>query len=97
MHSQSAQVRVITVAVTTWSFSPATITAKKGEKVQLKLVGGEGIHSFSAPGLGLNVRVTPGQTVMVDLPTDTTGSFDVHCGIPCGPGHPTMQATVVIS
>ena len=91
------QTRVITINITNWSFSPSTISVKKGEKVQLKLVGGEGIHSFSAPSLGLNVRVEAGKTVVIDLPTGTTGTFDARCGIPCGSGHSSMKATIVVS
>lgn len=93
----SAETRVITVAVTDWSFSPNTIAVKKGEKVQLKFVGGTGIHSFSVPGLGMNIRVEAGQTVTVDLPTDQVGTFDASCRIPCGPGHKDMKATIVVS
>ncbi len=91
------QARVVTINVTDWEFSPSMIAVKKGEKVQLKLVGGTGIHSFAVPGLGMNVRVEPGQTVVVDLPTDAVGTFDASCRIPCGPGHKEMKATIVIS
>lgn len=89
--------RVITVNVTDWSFSPAAINVKKGEKVQMKLVGGTGIHSFAVPGLNMNVRVEAGQTVVVDLPTGVAGTFDASCRIPCGPGHKDMKAVIVIS
>jgi cytochrome c oxidase subunit 2 len=94
---QAAAPRVITINVTTWSFSPSTINVRKGEKIQLKLVGGDGIHSFTSPGLGLNVRVEPGKTVVVDLTTDTAGVFEAHCAIPCGAGHKDMKATIVVS
>ena len=93
----AAQPRVISIQVTNWSFSPGMIAVKKGEKVQLKLVGGEGIHSFAVPGLGLNIRVEPGKTVVVDLPTDIAGTFEASCRIPCGSGHSSMKATIVIS
>lgn len=89
--------RTITVNVTDWEFSPALISAKKGEKVKLKLVGGAGIHSFAVPGLSMNVRIAAGESVTVDLPTDIAGSFDARCAIPCGPGHRDMKATVIIS
>lgn len=89
--------RTVTVTTSNWAFSPAVISAKKGEKVQLKLVGGEGIHGFAVPELGLNVRVEAGQTVTIDLPTDTAGTFGARCSIPCGEGHRDMQATVIIT
>lgn len=93
----AAAPRVITISVSDWSFSPNMINVTKGEKVQLKLVGGTGIHSLAIPGLDMNVRVEAGQTVVVDLPTDTAGTFDAMCRIPCGAGHKEMKATVVIA
>lgn len=95
--TDSSAVRVIEVDVANWAFNPTTITAKKGEKVQLKLVGDTGIHGFTVPGLSMNVRVEAGKTVVVDLPTDTVGSFEAKCSIPCGDGHKDMKATIVIT
>lgn len=93
----AADGRVVQVSVTDWSFSPSMITAKKGEKVTLELTGVSGIHSFAIPELGMNVRVEPGKTVTVALPTDAAGTYEVVCRIPCGPGHKDMKTTVVIS
>lgn len=95
--ASQAQARVMTIAVDNWSFSPNVINVKQGEKITLQLIGGDGIHSFAVPELGLNVRVEPGQTVSVELPTDQAGTFDAMCRIPCGPGHKDMKATIVIS
>ncbi len=93
----SGDVRIIRVNVSDWQFNPTTITAKKGEKVKLELIGDSGIHGFAIPGLSMNVRVAAGETVQIDLPTDTVGSFEARCSIPCGPGHRDMKATVVIT
>ena len=73
------------------------ISAKKGEKVQLQITGESGIHGFAVPGLSMNIRVEAGKTVTVDLPTDVAGTFEVICSIPCGSGHKSMKATIVIS
>lgn len=89
--------RVVKVAVSEWAFEPSMITAAKGEKVTLELTGVSGIHSFAIPELGMNVRVEPGKTVTVALPTDAAGTYEVVCRIPCGPGHRDMKTTVVIS
>jgi cytochrome c oxidase subunit 2 len=89
-------VRVVDVKVTDWSFAPATVTAKKGEKVQLRLTDDEGIHSLLVADLGLNVRVSPGETTVIDLATDKAGTFEGRCGVPCGPGHRDMKFTIVV-
>ncbi len=90
------QARVVPVVVTDWSFSPATVTVKKGEKVKLELKGDKGIHSLLIADLGVNVRVEPGSDTVIDLPTDTVGTFAGRCGVPCGPGHRDMAFTIVV-
>ena len=101
-HSSSAastvsDARVIQVDISNFAFAPTVISVKKGEKVKLKLVGVSGIHGFAAPGLGISVRVSAGETVLVDVPTGTAGSFNAFCNVPCGPGHRDMKATIVVS
>lgn len=93
----AGQTRTIAIAVTDWSFTPTTITAKKGEKVKLQITGDKGIHGFAIPGLSMNLRIEAGKTVTVDLPTDTAGTFEARCSIPCGPGHRDMKATIIIT
>ena len=89
--------RVIAVTADTWEFSPATIMAKRGEKVTLQITAVNGTHGFSVPDLGINAAVAAGQTVTVTLPTDKAGTFGGKCSIPCGSGHKDMHVTVVIS
>ncbi len=94
--SPVAGLRTVHIDVESWNFSPNIIKAKKGEKVKLELTGISGIHSFTASDLGLNVHIEPGQTTTVDLPTDKTGNFEAACRVPCGEGHRTMKAMIVI-
>ncbi len=82
---------------TDWTFSPLTIQAKKGEKVVVRLTNVNGIHSFGAMELGLNVRINPGETKDIVIPTDKAGTFEFRCLVPCGPGHKDMKGTIVIS
>ena len=88
--------RIVTVTAEDWSFTPATILVKKGEKIQLSIEGITGAHGYAIPELGINVGVNPGETVLVDLPTDTAGEFAVRCSVPCGSGHRDMTGTIVI-
>lgn len=88
--------RIIDVVVTDWSFTPAVITVKKGEKVQLRLKGDEGIHSLLVTDLGINVRVEADAEVIVDIPTDVAGTFNGRCGVPCGSGHRDMLLTILV-
>jgi len=92
----AAATRVIEITVDNWSFSPAIITAKKGEKVQITLVGTNGMHSFAVPALSINEPVSAGETKTVMLPTGEAGTFEFLCRIPCGEGHKDMRGSIVI-
>ncbi len=92
-----SEARVIEVSVKNWEFAPSVITVKKGEKVTLKLVGKEGIHGLAIPGLNINISAKAGETVTVNIPTDTAGEFSFFCSIPCGPGHESMTGKIIIT
>lgn len=93
---ETSQVRIVEVAVDDWSFSPAALVAEKGEKLIVRVVGKEGVHSFAIPDLGINARIEPGQTVDVEIPTDKAGTFAFRCMVPCGAGHRDMKGTLVV-
>jgi cytochrome c oxidase subunit II len=86
----------IAISASNWQFNPSVVTVKKGEKVQLVVTGIEGAHGFAIPELRINERIESGQTVIIDLPTDTTGTFTFVCSIPCGAGHKEMKGLIVI-
>lgn len=92
----ATNVRVIQVTSENWKFTPNVITLKKGEKVQLQVTGVSGTHGFAIPELGINIPVAPGQTVLIDLPTDRAGTFALFCSIPCGPGHRNMTGQIEV-
>lgn len=93
----TASTRVIEITTDNWSFSPSSISVKKGEKVVLRVGGAAGIHGVAIAELGINVRSEPGKSVDVELPTDKAGTFTFFCNIPCGPGHKDMKGTLTIS
>ncbi len=94
---KAGSVRIVAMSVGDWYFKPEVINIKKGEKVQIQVTSDSGVHGFGIPGLGINVRVEAGKTITIDIPTDKTGSFEIMCTVPCGSGHKTMKATVVIT
>lgn len=89
--------RIIYIEATEWMFTPSTITAKKGEEITLQIEAVKGTHGFAVPALGINMRIDEGEIMYVDLPTDTAGTFEGYCSVPCGEGHSDMKVTVVIT
>lgn len=78
--------RVVNILVDDVQLWPPMISLKKGEHVRLQIVGVNGTHGFSIRGMGLTVKVTPGQTISVGLPTDTPGIYSYYCSPACGGG-----------
>ncbi|HLC75701.1 MAG TPA: cupredoxin domain-containing protein [Candidatus Peribacterales bacterium] len=93
----SPTARVVEVSVTDWSFTPSTITAKKGELLELRFVTDDGEHSFTSVELNLNVALAAGETKVITIPTDVVGTFSFRCMVPCGPGHKDMKGEIVIT
>lgn len=79
-----------------WKFTPNVVTVKRGEQVTIRLTNIKGNHSFFSPELGIDVTVPEGETKDIVIPTSIAGTFEFHCGIPCGPGHPDMTGQVII-
>ncbi|MDO8648269.1 MAG: cupredoxin domain-containing protein [Candidatus Peregrinibacteria bacterium] len=94
--AMEGEARTIRVTTENWKFTPNIIRVKKGEKVTLEVVGGEGIHGFAVPGLGINLAMQPGETKTITLDTSVAGEFEAFCSIPCGSGHKDMKATVIV-
>ena len=92
----SPQGRIIPVTVELWKFTPNIIRAQQGESVTLQVTGISGTHGFSVPALGIEQPIFVGQTVMIPLPTGSTGTFDLSCSIQCGPEHPDMKGQIII-
>ena len=84
------------VHVSNWSFTPETITAKEGEKLSLHFMGIEGNHGFAIPALGISASIPQGESTVVAIPTDTPGTYEFFCNVPCGDGHKDMKGTLTI-
>lgn len=96
MSPDESDARVMEMNVANWSFTPSAITAKKGEKLIVRLHGVEGKHSFALRDFNINVPIEPGETKDIEIPTDKAGTFEFRCLVPCGPGHREMKGTLVI-
>jgi cytochrome c oxidase subunit II len=88
--------RMIMLHSTNWAFTPSTITLKQGENVSLHLMGIEGNHGIVVPDLGINETISQGEAKTVKISTDTPGTFEFFCNVPCGQGHKEMRGAIVI-
>ena len=75
-------VKEFTVDAQNYSFSPATMTVKKGDNVKITLVNKGGTHDLVVDEFGVSTpRTTTGQTATIEFVADKVGSFEYYCSV----------------
>lgn len=78
-------------------WQPATLTARVGEAIQLRLTSADVMHGFA---IGRDHRppvdVKPGQMTDVMLRFDRPGTYTFYCTRWCGPSHWRMRGTIEV-
>lgn len=88
---------VQTITASNWKFAPAEITVHVNEPVTLKLVSGGGVHGFQSDELGIpQTTIAPGGAKTVTFTPKKTGTYVIHCALPCGPGHNDMALAIKV-
>ncbi len=87
-------------------FTPPSLAVSANKPTTIRLVNpdsshhtdGGGLHQFSAPGLGLDVKVQPKSETVFTIPASKTGTYTFYCDVCCGgKENPSMQGTIVVS
>lgn len=76
-----------------YQFDKPEYTVKAGEKVTVSLQNKEGLHALEI--IGLNVKLD-NNTKSAEVTFDKPGTYEVHCVLPCGPGHAQMISKLVV-
>jgi cytochrome c oxidase subunit 2 len=76
-----------------FQFDKPEYTIKAGEKVTVSFQNKEGLHAVEI--VGLNVKLD-NNTKSMEMTFDKPGTYEVHCVLPCGPGHPDMKSKLVV-
>jgi len=88
----------IDIAVANWKFTPGKITVPVGEPTTLRLTSTQGVHGIQSDELGIPLTTIPnGKVIEVTFTPKKAGTYVVHCSIFCGPGHPNMTLTIVVT
>ncbi|MCZ8512870.1 cupredoxin domain-containing protein [Paenibacillus filicis] len=91
--SQAAEGPTLKFVATNYQFDQPEYTVKAGQKVKVSLLNKEGLHALEI--VGLNVKLD-NNTKTADVTFDKPGTYEVHCVLPCGPGHPNMKTKLVV-
>jgi plastocyanin len=75
-------VKSFTVTGQNFSFSPATMTVNKGDKVRITFKNGQGTHNLVIDEYNVNTGVIAGGAEKtVEFTADKTGSFEYYCSV----------------
>jgi len=76
-----------------FTFNQDVYTYKVGDKVQLKFQNKGGIHGIHIDELQV---VLDADNPEMNLEFTEPGEYRIYCSIPCGPGHATMEAKLIV-
>jgi hypothetical protein len=78
----------VAVSLSSSGLKPATLRTGRAETLRVVVSSGdEREHCFAVDALRVEKRVRPGRPVSVDLTSERSGSFPIHCCL-----HPDNQA-----
>jgi cytochrome c oxidase subunit 2 len=88
----------IDIVASNWKFTPAKITVPVNEETTLNLTSTSGVHGIKSDDLKISdTTISPGKFVLVKFTPTKAGTYVVHCSVVCGPGHPDMALTIVVT
>ncbi|WP_018132042.1 cupredoxin domain-containing protein [Effusibacillus pohliae] len=69
---------------------------KAGQPVTLTLEDQSGAHGFLITNTNINEKLKSGEQKTITWTPDKPGDYLVVCSVPCGSGHSSMQAKIVV-
>lgn len=75
-------VKEFSVDAAPFSFSPATMTVNKGDKVEITVKNINGTHNFKIDEFNVTTRMLKtGETQTISFVADKTGTFEYYCSV----------------
>ncbi|KKP67701.1 MAG: cytochrome c oxidase subunit II [Candidatus Roizmanbacteria bacterium GW2011_GWA2_35_19] len=94
--SESDKVKEFTMIAKQWSFDPALIKVKQGDKVRLKITSVDVSHGIAIPDFDVKADLKPNVETTVDFTADKKGEFTFFCSVLCGQGHTEMSGKLIV-
>lgn len=89
---EASSAKELSFVATNYDFDQQEYRVKQGEALKLSIDNQEGMHSLIIKGFGVELR--DGDSV-VAIP-NKPGTYDIICSLPCGSGHSTMRAKLIV-
>lgn len=95
--ARAATSRTVEVTVRQFAFEPGRIEVNQGDVVTFRITSADVTHGFYVDGYGVNVKVLPGEEVIVTIVADKPGKFKIRCSVTCGPLHPFTIGELIVT
>ena len=89
-------VRVVEVKARQFAFDPAQVVVQAGETVRLKVTSEDVTHGIGIEGFGIDRRLDPNKTEVIEFKPEKAGSHHFQCSVYCGAGHNDMQGELLV-
>jgi cytochrome c oxidase subunit II len=90
--------REIPVVAKRFTFEPARIEVKEGERIRLVVTSADGVHGVEIKKFKVNKKVPRGgEKITIDFVASAPGEFPILCSEFCGDGHEEMKGTLVVA
>jgi cytochrome c oxidase subunit 2 len=90
------EVKLIASSVN-FKYDQTEYKVKKGVPVHITLQNKDGMHGANIADFGVNLQSkSPTDKPEATFTPDKTGTFVIKCSVPCGAGHMTMTANLVV-
>jgi cytochrome c oxidase subunit II len=94
--TQDTEFREFKIIAKDFAFTPDTITVNQGDNVRIIAQSNDVTHGISIPDYGINKRLDPGNTVVIEFTADKVGTFEFFCSTYCGEGHGNMKGKIIV-
>lgn len=82
------------IASNDFTFNEEEFTAKVGDTVIMRFSNKSGFHGIDIEPLGISLDKDNSET---EYTFTEPGEYLIECNIPCGPGHATMTAKLIVT
>jgi len=88
--------REVKLTAKQFSFEPAEIRVKQGERIKLTVTSTDTTHGIAIPAFNVNLTLEANQVASAEFTADKKGTFPFFCSVFCGSGHSAMKGSLIV-
>lgn len=95
--ARASDMRTIEIVARRFSFEPAQVPLRAGERVQVVVRAVDFVHGMNIPDLGRRYDLVPGVPTRFELQPAAASTIEFLCDNFCGDGHENMHGRFIVS